>query len=156
MDTTEINSITKKIDLVKSVFDNHELSVNNDKNNVLSEMRHEYMDSEFISDEENSTENSESNVSIQSIPQIKYDESNIESSTTVSKMTSEVNPKEVETSTNYDDIKSNASIVISEFSSQKNQQSSNEKSLSSSSSASSRLFVKNPKHSKKSNRKHKK
>lgn len=156
MDTTEINSITQKINLVKSVFDNHELSVNNDKYNVLSEIRREYMDSEFISDEENSTENSESNVSVQSIPQIKYDESNMESSTTVSKMTSEVNPKEVETNTNYDDIKSNASIVISEFSSQKNQQSSNEKSLSSLSSASSRLFVKNPKHSKKSNRKHKK
>lgn len=144
MDTTEIESITKKLDAYKTAFDNHELSIKDDTG-VLSEIKHQYMDSEFISDEESSVEESEQ--SVQSIPQIKYEETatNNESST-VSKMTSEMDKNN---STSINDIKSNASILISEFSSSlKSNKESTENN--SNSSVSSRLFVKNPKHSKKS------
>lgn len=139
MNTTEINSITNKIDKIQNVFNDYELSTEN--YDLLNKITKKYVINETIK-EENTTD---SESSTQSIPQIKYDvtdatETHHSNSTTEKSFTENTNSN------------NNQSINISEFHNSSTVNNLSEKKSSiekSNSSENSKIFKKNPTHSKK-------
>jgi hypothetical protein len=147
MNTSEMNSVSQKINNVQHVIDGHNISINDNTIDLFSNIRHKYMDSEFISEGSNESE--------YSMPQIKYGESESES-----KLESESKASILisQFSLNESNV---ASDVISDVTSNvaHNNTSNVTHNVITESSMSGKLFVKNPNHmdiKNKHNAKHKK